>query len=112
MGTMVFESNGKQHHVVFTEKPLGIILRPQLPVTVDHCVGFAKELGVEAGWLVKSINGQDISKSCTTLDQVLEVMGTAVSSLRTRTTLNLVFESSEMEGSQQYEKVFTRKPLG
>merc|ERR1719240_1576514 len=48
--------------VTFVEKPLGMRLSSVLPVTVTYVEedGHAKGLGVKAGWVLETVQGEDI----------------------------------------------------
>merc|ERR1719247_2957712 len=53
---VVFESNGKQHPVLFSHKPVGLSFNPGLPLVVTNVSDAALNLGVQAGWEAKSFD--------------------------------------------------------
>jgi hypothetical protein len=71
---IVFESNGEQHAVSFTEKPIGVSFSRQLPLVVMATNDVAKELGVQEGWVVKSISDMTITGSDLTYAQVSQFL--------------------------------------
>lgn len=105
---VVFESEGVQHPVLFTQLPLGLIFHQKLPMVVDKTFDMAARLGVQAGWVVKSVNDQDIDESDMTYDQVVELINKGKQKLPSNTELKVVFESND----DQHTIVFTEKPLG
>eukprot|EP00746_Dinoflagellata_sp_MGD_P076112 gnl/MRDRNA2_/MRDRNA2_30621_c0_seq1.p1 gnl/MRDRNA2_/MRDRNA2_30621_c0~~gnl/MRDRNA2_/MRDRNA2_30621_c0_seq1.p1 ORF type:complete len:291 (+),score=69.09 gnl/MRDRNA2_/MRDRNA2_30621_c0_seq1:94-966(+) len=105
---VVFESEGVQHPVLFTQLPLGLIFHQKLPMVVDKTFDMAAQLGVQAGWVVKSVNDQDIDDSDMTYDQVVELINKGKEKLPSNTELKVVFESND----EQHTIVFTEKPLG
>lgn len=59
---VIFESNGEEHPVSFKQKPLGLRFRPGChPPVVDNVCGHAERLGVQPGWVMKSINNVEIA---------------------------------------------------
>lgn len=105
---VVFESDGEHYPVFFTQLPLGLIFNPELPMVVDKTFDIAARLGVKVGWVVKSVNDQDIQESDMTYDQVVELIKKGKQQLPSSRALRVVFESK----GAQHVVVFTQKPLG
>lgn len=61
--SVCFDTPGGEKTVIFTRKPLGFDFEKSAPIKVDQVQagGHAAELGVDKGWTVKRINGEDMS---------------------------------------------------
>merc|ERR1719160_1549302 len=108
---MVFESNGKEHAVYFTCRPLGLIFCPKLPLVVEATSNATARLGVQAGWVLKSVDRSNISGM--SYDQVLQLLAPLVErklpvDANLQNGLEIVFESN---GEERVVN-FTKRPLG
>jgi hypothetical protein len=112
---IVFESDGEDHEVHFTHKPVGLVFKAskinqRLPLVVEATNAGTRQLGVQPGWVLKSVNGWDTSGK--TYEQVTEFMAPRVQKLpfheKFQNGLRMVFESN----GEQHEVCFTHKPLG
>jgi len=68
--------------VTFSKTPLGLDFDKKVPVTMKrvHSGGHGAELGVQAGWLIGAINGQDVKSK--DVQYVYELLRSASSSLQ------------------------------
>mmetsp|Transcript_55123 Transcript_55123/g.129046 ORF Transcript_55123/g.129046 Transcript_55123/m.129046 type:complete len:157 (-) Transcript_55123:117-587(-) len=54
--------DGQEKRVCFEQKPLGMEFRTGgYPITIQRVKGIAQEAGVECGWIIKSVGGQDVN---------------------------------------------------
>jgi len=59
---MVWDTPQGERTVYATQKPLGVQFRREFPLKVKHePEGHGKELGVKVGWVLKSVNGVDVT---------------------------------------------------
>jgi hypothetical protein len=101
-----FESNGGQQSVSFVHRPLGLTFRPGFPLVVAT----TNHPSVQPGWVVKSINGANISESAMTHLQVIQHINNLVQHLplAMKKELKMIFESK----GDEHPAVFRKKPLG
>jgi len=98
--------------VVFTRQPLGLTLGRELPVSVMQAGGHAAELGVEAGWIVESVQGMQVADHKLTLDEVAATIGNIAHQLPSDESgpgFPVVFRD---EAGRPRSAVFEEKPLG
>jgi hypothetical protein len=59
---LVWDTPDGERTVHARKKPLGIQFKAEFPIIVDRKpVGHAEEIGIEIGWILKSVNGIDVA---------------------------------------------------
>lgn len=109
---VIFESNGEEHPVTFTHKPLGMSFTQGLPLSVKNVSNEALRLGVQAGWVVKSFDGFNISTSGMTYVQVTQLMKQCTEGLPTSDSFKEGIKIAFELNGEQREVSFRQKPLG
>mmetsp|Transcript_52489 Transcript_52489/g.97177 ORF Transcript_52489/g.97177 Transcript_52489/m.97177 type:complete len:160 (-) Transcript_52489:107-586(-) len=66
---------GTEKRVFFEQKPLGMDFRTGgFPITIQRVKGPALEAGVESGWVMKSINGEDVNTPDGSFDGTMTIL--------------------------------------
>uniref|UniRef100_A0A7S1R8I0 Uncharacterized protein n=1 Tax=Alexandrium catenella TaxID=2925 RepID=A0A7S1R8I0_ALECA len=74
---VVFEHKSFTKAIAFNRRPLGLSLGNSMPVTVTKVSGQAAQLGVEVGWLVKSVGGERVAESRLPFNKVADALTAA-----------------------------------
>jgi len=107
-----FEFKGQSRSVVFTMAPLGLIFKvqDQLRVNVVRPGSHAAELGVESGWAILQIDGEDVTdKDLKYVMEKIANLSKAAILEENLPSLKIDFESREGE---KKACVFTKTPIG
>eukprot|EP00746_Dinoflagellata_sp_MGD_P126546 gnl/MRDRNA2_/MRDRNA2_61361_c0_seq1.p1 gnl/MRDRNA2_/MRDRNA2_61361_c0~~gnl/MRDRNA2_/MRDRNA2_61361_c0_seq1.p1 ORF type:complete len:247 (+),score=39.31 gnl/MRDRNA2_/MRDRNA2_61361_c0_seq1:63-803(+) len=101
-------ANASTHTVTFADKPLGLSFANTLPLVVATVDDAAVRLDVKPGWVITSLNGQDITGM--KYDEVFQLLMFHMSKLPVANpVVKIMFDA----GKDYYLPiVFTRKPLG
>lgn len=104
---LVFATQFGDKTVWALRKPLGLEFAKKLPVQITRIEGHSKELGIQVGWLLKSINRRDLTK-CTNIIEVTEIMHTEICKLPGGVPLawTIEFLQHRGRGADQHSYVF------
>merc|ERR1711988_1320611 len=71
---LIWETTNGERAVYVTRRPLGVQFRAEFPLKVKRePVGHSKELGIEMGWILKCVNGIDVTRM-TDIGKVNEIL--------------------------------------
>lgn len=107
--------DGSEKAVMLTQKPVGFDFRKATPITVDLVEpgGHAAEVGIQPGWVIHRINGEDMSgKHFDTKYQHLLNGLSALPGPPSSGRLTGVQVAFEVPGAAEKTLWFSRKPVG
>eukprot|EP00746_Dinoflagellata_sp_MGD_P126547 gnl/MRDRNA2_/MRDRNA2_61361_c0_seq2.p1 gnl/MRDRNA2_/MRDRNA2_61361_c0~~gnl/MRDRNA2_/MRDRNA2_61361_c0_seq2.p1 ORF type:complete len:245 (+),score=46.27 gnl/MRDRNA2_/MRDRNA2_61361_c0_seq2:107-841(+) len=102
------KANAVTRTVTFVDRPLGLSFKNSTPIIVSTVDDAAARLDVKPGWVIKALNGQDITGM--KYDEVFQLLMFHMSKLPVANpVVKIMFDA----GKDYYLPiVFTRKPLG
>lgn len=105
---MVFDKgDGGTQTIHFTERPLGLTFNEAMPIIVDRVDQHAAVLGVQVGWIVKEIDGHDITNM--TYREAFNILSIGADRLMSSSDL-IEFIFGDHNGGTV--KLYAKRPVG
>lgn len=103
------DTNGSKRVITLTQAPLGLTFDKKLPLEISSVNDEAKRQGVQVGWIILSINDQEIESSGITYAECFELLKMQAAQLPVNEkAVKIIFQTPDGEVTT----LFTHKPIG